>query len=95
MIGGEGTLGTTDGSGTTSCGTNDDGWINGRITGIGPMWGGGAVAGADDDGSGMTAVDPPVPSRGLELGVNAGDGDLLLNALLRLLRSVRSPSRNV
>jgi len=37
MIGGDGTLGTTGGKGMTSCGTNDDGWINGRITGMGLM----------------------------------------------------------
>jgi len=34
-MGGDGTLGTTGGSGTTSLGKDDDGWINGQITGIG------------------------------------------------------------
>jgi len=67
----------------------------GRITGGGLMGSDGAMTGADGSGSGMMAVDPPVPSRGLGLGVNTGDGDLLLNVLLQLLRSVRSPSRNV
>jgi len=54
----------------------------GRITGGGPTGSDGAMTGADGGGSGMTAVDPPVPSRGLGLGVNTGDGDLLLNILL-------------
>jgi len=54
------------------------------------------VAGADDSGSGMTvAVDgPPVPPKGPGLGMNTGDGDLLLIVLLRPLRRVRNPSRN-
>jgi len=47
------------------------------------------VAGADDGGSGMTAVDPPVPPKGLGLGMNTGDGDLLLIILLRFLRRVQ------
>ena len=34
--GGDGTLGTTGGSGMTSLGRDDDGWMNCRITGIGP-----------------------------------------------------------
>jgi len=55
------------------------------------------VIGADDGGSGMmTAVDgSPVPHEGPGLGMNTGDGDLLLIVLLRPLRRVRSPSRNV
>jgi len=55
------------------------------------------VIGADDGGSGMvTVVDgPPVPPKGPGLGMNMGDGDLLLITLLRPLRRVRSPSRNV
>jgi len=40
------------------------------------------------------AMDPP-PPEGLGWGMNTGDGDLLLVAFLQLLRSVRSPSRNV
>jgi len=55
------------------------------------------VAGADDGGSGITtAVDgPPVPPEGPGLGMNIGDGDLLLIVLLRPLRRVHNPSRNV
>jgi len=54
------------------------------------------VAGADDGGSGVgIIVGPPVPPEGPGLGMNTGDGDLLLIVLLRPLRSVRSPSRNV
>jgi len=34
--GGDGTLGTTGGNGMTSLGRDDDGWMNCRITGIGP-----------------------------------------------------------
>jgi len=55
------------------------------------------VTGADDGGSGIvTVVDgPPVPSEGPGLGMNTGNGDLLLIVLLRPLRRVRNPSRNV
>jgi len=54
------------------------------------------VAGADGSGSGMTAViGPPVPPEGPGLGMNTGDGDLLLIVLLRPLRRVHNPSRNV
>ena len=35
--GGDSTLGTTGGSGMTSLGRNDDGWMYCRMTGIGPM----------------------------------------------------------
>jgi len=95
--GGDGTLGTTGGNGMTSLGRDDDGWMYCQITGIGPTWGGGAVTGADDGGSGMlTVVDgPPVPPEGPGLGMNMGDDDLFLIVLLRPLRRVRSPSRNV
>jgi len=31
------------------------------MTGIGPIGDGGLIAGADDDGSGIMTVDPPVP----------------------------------
>ena len=94
-MGGDGTLGTTGGSGMTSFGKDDDGWMNGQMTGIGPTGGGGAIAGADDGASGMMVVDPPAPPEGLGLGMNMGDGDLLLIILLRPLRRVRSPSRKV
>jgi len=60
--------------------------MNGRITGIGPTGGGGAVARADDGGSGMTVMGPPVPPK--ESGLGRNDGDLLLNILLRPLRRV-------
>jgi len=54
------------------------------------------MTGADDGGSGMTTVvGPPVPPEGPGLGMNMGDGDLLLITLLRPLRRVRSPLRNV
>jgi len=54
------------------------------------------VTGADGGGSGMTTVvGPPVPPEGPGLGMNTGDGDLLLIVLLHPLRRVRSPSRNV
>jgi len=70
--------------------------MNCRMTGIGPTRSGGAVTGADDGGSGMTTVvGPSVPPEGPGLGMNTGDGDLLLITLLRPLRRVRSPSRNV
>jgi len=95
MIGGDGTLGTTGGKGTTSCGTDDDGWINGRIIGGGPTGFDGAMAGADDGGSGITVVGSPAPPEGPGPGMNMGDGDLLLIVFLRPLRRVRSPSRNV
>ena len=55
------------------------------------------MIGADNGGSGITTVvgGPPVPPEGPGLGMNTGDGDLLLITLLRPLRRVRSPSRNV
>ena len=54
------------------------------------------MTGTDDSGSGMTMViGSPVPPEGLGLGVNTGDSDLLLITLLRPLRRVRSPLRNV
>jgi len=68
--------------------------MNGRIIGGGLTGSDGTMTGTDDRGSGMTVVDPPVP-RGFGLGMNTGDGDLLLSVLLRPLRSVQSPSRNV
>jgi len=56
--------------------------MNGRMTGMGPAWGGSVVAGTDDGGSGIIVAVPPVPPEGPELGMNTGDGDLLLNVLL-------------
>ena len=40
-------------------------------------------------------IDPLVPPEGPGLGMNMGDGDLLLIVRLRPLRRVCSPSRNV
>jgi len=45
------------------------------------------VIGADDGSSGMV-IGFPVPSEGPGLGMNTGDGDLLLITLLRPLRRV-------
>jgi len=54
------------------------------------------VTGADDGGSGMAmVVDPPVPPEGPGLGMNTGVSDLLLIVLLRPLRRVHNPLRNV
>ena len=54
------------------------------------------MTGTDDSGSGMMmVVGPPVPPEGPGLGMNTGGSDLLLIVLLRPLRRVRSPSRNV
>jgi len=54
------------------------------------------VTRTDGGGSGMaTVIDPPIPPEESGLGMNTGDGDLLLIVLLRPLRKVRSPSRNV
>jgi len=64
------------------------------MIGTGPTGDGGATTGVDDGDSGILVIDPPVPE-GLGLGMNTGDGDLLLSILLRPLRSVRSPLRNV
>jgi len=70
--------------------------MNCRMTGISPTGGCGAIAGADDGGSGiMTVVDPPVPPEGPGLGMNMGDSDLLLIVLLHPLRRFCSPSRNI
>ena len=51
------------------------------------------MTGADDGGSGMALVIGPPEGPGL--GMNTGDGDLLLIILLRPLRRVHSLSRNV
>jgi len=70
--------------------------MNGWITGFGLTGDCGTIAGADDSGSGMvTVVGSPVPPEGPGLGMNTGDGNLLLIILLRPLRRVLSPSRNV
>ena len=61
--------------------------MNGKMTGAGPMGGGGTVAGADGGASGIMIGVPPT-SEGPGLGMNTGDGDLLLMVLLRLLRNV-------
>ena len=54
------------------------------------------MIGADNGGSGVTMVTgPPVPPEGPGLGMNMGDGDLLLITLLCPLRRVCSPLRNV
>jgi len=77
-------------------GANGDGSTRGGDGTLGTMSGNGTISlGGGDDGDFRTVVtDPPAPE-GPGLGMNTGDGDLLLVALLRLLRSVRSPSRNV
>ena len=77
--GGDGILGTTGGSSMISLGRDDDRWMNCRMIGIGPAGGCGAITGADDGGSGITAaVDPPVPPEGPGLGMNTGVGNSLL-----------------
>jgi len=58
--GNDGTLCMIGGSGISSLGKDDDGWINGQITGGGPMGGGGTVIGADGGASGIIMVDPSV-----------------------------------
>ena len=45
------------------------------------------MIGANDKGAVITVVGPPDPE-GPGLGMNIGNGDLLLMVLLRLLRSV-------
>ena len=90
--GGDGILG---GNGMTSLGRDEDGWMYGRIIGVGPTGVDGLTAGADDGGSGVMVVNPFVPPEGPGLGMNIGDGDLLRIILLRPLRRFRSPSRNV
>jgi len=86
-------VGMNWGNGMTSLGRDNDGWMNGWMTGTGPTGGGGAMIGTDGGASGTAIVDPPVPE-GLGLSMNTGNGDLLLKVLLQFLRSVRSPSRN-
>ena len=54
------------------------------------------MTGADDGGSRMAAViGSLVPPEGPGLGMNMGNGDLLLIVLLRPLRSASSPLKNV
>jgi len=59
------------------------------MIGAGPTGDGGLTAGAADGASTV------VPPEGLGPGMNTGEGDLPLIVLLRLLRRVRSPLRNV
>ena len=76
------------GLGLIDTGTNSDGSMSsGKLSGICVTWSGGAVTGDNVGGSGMITVDPPVPE-GLGLGINTGEGDLLLMILLQPLRSV-------
>jgi len=95
MRGGDGSLGTTSGSGMTSLGKDEDGWIWGKMTGLGPVGNSGLMTGADGGASGIVTVGPPDPPEELGPGIKMGDGDLLLIVLLWLLRRVRSPSRKV
>jgi len=76
------------GGGSRGVGTN--GGANGDGSARGGS--GGAVTGADINGFGMIAVNPPAEVVGG--GMKMGDGDLFLVILLRPWRSVRSPSRN-
>jgi len=55
--------------------------MNGQITGIGLTGDGGTTIGADVGASGMMIDPPPIPE-GVGLGMNVGDGDLLLIILL-------------
>ena len=80
--GGDGSLGTTGGRGMSPLGRDDDGWMNSWMTGTGPVGDSGLIAGADDSGSGIMVVALPVPPEGPGLGMNTGDGDLLLIVLL-------------
>jgi len=76
--------------------TNGDGSTRSGDGTLGTTGGNGMVTGTDDGGSGMAMViGPPVPPEGPGLGMNTGDSDLLLMVLLRPLRRVCSPSRNV
>jgi len=65
----------TGGNGMFSFGIDEDGWINGQMTGAGPTGDDGLMAGADDGGSGMVVV---VPSEELGPGTNTGDGLLMI-----------------
>jgi len=46
------------------------------------------VTGADGGGSGMTIVGPSILPKGPGLGMNTGEGDLLLIILLCPLRNI-------
>jgi len=80
-----------------SAGMNGDGFTRGGDGILGTTGGSGMTSfGRDDDGSsGIMVVGSPISPEGPGPGMNTGDGDLLLIALLRPLRKVRSPSRNV
>jgi len=73
-------------------GMNGEGSTSGAIN-AGVTGGSGTMIGADDGGSGMMMVDPPLSPKEVGLGMNMGD--LLLNVLLQFLRSVWSSLRNV
>jgi len=77
---------------------NGDGFTRGGDGTLGTIGGGSMTSlGKDDDGGlgMMVVVDPPVPPDRFGLGMNTGDGDLLLRIRFCPLRRVRSPSRNV
>jgi len=82
--GGDATWGGSTGGGLGGIGnrTNGEGSTSGAIN-----------AGIDGGASGMMVIDPPAPPDGIGLGMNTDD--LLLIFLLRFLRRVWSPSRNV
>ena len=55
--------------------------MNGGANGNGSVRGGGAATGADVDGFGIIAVDPP--AEGVGVGMKMGDDDLSFIILLR------------
>jgi len=94
-IGGNGGMaaGITESGGMTSVGRDEDGWINGWMTGIGPTGGGSAMAGTTNSGAVVTGVVLPPPSERLGLGTKIFG--LALNFLLWLLRNAWSLMRKV
>jgi len=86
--GGDTTCGDSIIGGLTSVGIcmNSDGSTRGGVGTLGMTGGSGIVA---------VVGGPPIPSEGPGLGMNTGVGDLFLITLLRPLRRVRSPLRNV
>ena len=86
-LGGVGINGGANGDGSTRIGNGNLGTTGGNdVTSLG---------GDDDGGVGIVIVIPPPDPEGPGLGMNTGDGDLFFMIFLQLLRSVRSPSRNV